>query len=353
MAKPLVVQTSAPGASSVSRNITERFLDAWRAKHADGRVFERDVAATPLAFASAEWLQAHFTPPDAQSAETRSTLALWDELVAEQLDADRIAISTPVYSYNAPAALKAWIDHIVLKELTLGFDGSGLATAKKATVVLVSGGIAHGEPRYRRAAPSADPERHRRRRRGAGRRRRSQGRRHGRNEDGGLRQAPAARDRGGRDPVKRVGEGGTPSCAARLQGRPSGEVTAYRGGAGDRERRRKAERRGGAQARRERRRGPARDGRAKRRSVRGGSRARRRGDQGGRGRHTPRRRGRAQRPRSGREAWREVARLDGERGYETYRASTSKAVGPHGKTAKDPLSMQCLYHRPLSSPVRR
>ena len=52
-----------------------------------------------------------------------------------------IVIATPVYNYNMPAALKAWIDHIVRKGLTLGKDGSGPVTGKKATVLLASGGV--------------------------------------------------------------------------------------------------------------------------------------------------------------------------------------------------------------------
>ncbi|MEO1333824.1 MAG: NAD(P)H-dependent oxidoreductase, partial [Myxococcota bacterium] len=46
-----------------------------------------------------------------------------------------------VYNYNVPAALKAWIDHIVRKGLTLGFDGTGLVTQTRATVLLASGGV--------------------------------------------------------------------------------------------------------------------------------------------------------------------------------------------------------------------
>jgi FMN-dependent NADH-azoreductase len=62
-------------------------------------------------------------------------------IVAELLDADHLVIATPVYNYNVPAALKAWVDHIVRKGMTLGFDGSGLVTGKKATVLLASGGV--------------------------------------------------------------------------------------------------------------------------------------------------------------------------------------------------------------------
>jgi FMN-dependent NADH-azoreductase len=71
----------------------------------------------------------------------KAVLQLSDELVAELLETDHVVISTPVYNYNVPAALKAWVDHVVRKGLTLGFDGKGLVTGKKATVLLASGGV--------------------------------------------------------------------------------------------------------------------------------------------------------------------------------------------------------------------
>ena len=64
-----------------------------------------------------------------------------DELVAEILAADHILIATPVYNYNVPASLKAWIDHVVRKGMTLGADGTGLVTGKMATVLIASGGV--------------------------------------------------------------------------------------------------------------------------------------------------------------------------------------------------------------------
>jgi len=71
----------------------------------------------------------------------KQLLRLSDELVAELLAADHIAIGTPVYNYNVPAVLKAYIDHIVRKGLTLGFAGEGLVTGKTCTVLLASGGV--------------------------------------------------------------------------------------------------------------------------------------------------------------------------------------------------------------------
>ena len=64
--------------------------------------------------------------------------------------ADEIAIGTPVHNYNVPAVLKAWIDHIVRKGITLGFDGQGLLKGKKATLLIASGGV------YTEGSPIAD-----------------------------------------------------------------------------------------------------------------------------------------------------------------------------------------------------
>ncbi len=141
MTKLLVVETSPRGDYSISRNMSRRFVADWRAAHPDGEVVERDLMETSLPFVTAPWLQAYFTPAEQHSPEMKDALRLSDELVAELLAADHIVIATPVYNYNIPAALKAWVDHIVRKGMTLGFDGAGLVTGKTATVLLASGGV--------------------------------------------------------------------------------------------------------------------------------------------------------------------------------------------------------------------
>ena len=137
----LVVETSPRGDYSISRHMTRRFVAAWRAVHPEGAVVERDLMETELPFVTAPWLQAYFTPAEQQSPEMKQALRLSDELVAELLAADHVVIATPVYNFNIPAALKAWIDHIVRKGLTLGLDGRGLVQGKTATVLLASGGV--------------------------------------------------------------------------------------------------------------------------------------------------------------------------------------------------------------------
>jgi FMN-dependent NADH-azoreductase len=141
MTRLLVVETSPRAESSISRNMTRSFVTKWRAAHPSGAVVERDLTKTELPFVTAPWLQAYFTPPEQQSPEMKDALRLSDELVRELLSADHVVIATPVYNYNIPAALKAWIDHIVRKGMTLGFDGKGLVENKKATILMASGGV--------------------------------------------------------------------------------------------------------------------------------------------------------------------------------------------------------------------
>ena len=150
MTNLLVVETSPRGKNSISRNMTRHFMTNWQTAHPSGNIVERDLMATDLPFVTAPWLEAYFTPSEKHSPEMKDLLSLSDELVGELVAADHIVITTPVYNYNIPASLKAWVDHIVRKGLTLGFDGKGMLSGKKATVLLASGGI------YTEGSPISD-----------------------------------------------------------------------------------------------------------------------------------------------------------------------------------------------------
>jgi FMN-dependent NADH-azoreductase len=141
MSHLLVVETSPRGDASISRHLTRRFVADWRDAHPTGHVVVRDLGEIDLPHVTAPWLQAYFTPDAQRSPEMTESLRLSDLLVAEVLAADHLVIATPVYNYNVPAALKAWVDHIVRKGKTLGFNGEGLLTGKKATVLIASGGV--------------------------------------------------------------------------------------------------------------------------------------------------------------------------------------------------------------------
>ena len=141
MPKLLVVESSPRGGYSISRSLTATFVEQWRAAHPESEVVERDLMQTRLPFVDLPWVGASLTPVEKHSPEMKEALQLSNELVAELLAADHIVIGTPVYNYNVPAVLKAYVDHIVRKGLTLGLKGEGLVHGKKCTVLMASGGV--------------------------------------------------------------------------------------------------------------------------------------------------------------------------------------------------------------------
>ncbi len=136
----LVIESSPRRDHSMSRGLTAMFVAQWLANNPDGHVVERDLMESNLPFVTMPWLGAYFAPPEQHTPEMKDILRLSDELVEELLEADHIVIGTPVYNYNVPAVLKAYIDHIVRKGKTLGFAGEGLVHGKACTILMASGG---------------------------------------------------------------------------------------------------------------------------------------------------------------------------------------------------------------------
>ena len=141
MTKLLVVEASPRGDDSISRNLAKMFVEQWKTAHPGGEVVERDLAKINLPYVNVPWLGASLTPAEKHTADMKDVLRVSDELVAELLGADHIAISTPVYNYNIPANLKSYVDSIVRKGLTLGMKGEGLVHGKKCTILMASGGV--------------------------------------------------------------------------------------------------------------------------------------------------------------------------------------------------------------------
>jgi len=137
----LVIESSPRGGQSISRGLTAIFVEQWRERNPDGRVVERDLMESDLPFVTLPWLSAYFTPQELHTPEMQDIIKLSDTLVDELLTADHIVIGTPVYNYNVPAVLKAYIDHIVRKGKTLGFSGEGLVHGKQCTILMASGGV--------------------------------------------------------------------------------------------------------------------------------------------------------------------------------------------------------------------
>ena len=139
--KLLQIDSSAR-ASSVSRRLTARFADEWKKNHPEGKVTHRDLATTALPLITDDWGAAYLEESKRTPAQ-QAYLSTSDELIAEVQAADTIVIGTPMYNFNIPSLLKAWIDLVVRlgKTVVYGPQGPrGLLIDKKVIVVTARGG---------------------------------------------------------------------------------------------------------------------------------------------------------------------------------------------------------------------
>jgi len=110
------------------------------------RITDRDLAHG-LPFIDENWIGANFTAPEDRTSEHQEVLSLSNHLVEELKAADTIVIGAPIYNFNIPAALKAWIDLIARARLTFKYGENGpvgLLKNKKAYIVMASGGVPIG-----------------------------------------------------------------------------------------------------------------------------------------------------------------------------------------------------------------
>lgn len=150
MASLLKIDVSPRGGYSYSRQLGLTFLEGWQAAHAGGTVVERDLAKNQPTFLDLPWIAGAFTPPDQHSEESKAALKVSNEIIAEVQAADHILITTPMYNFQVPAVLKAWIDHLVRVGVTVNYTENGPVGAlqgKKVTVIVASAGAyPKGEP---------------------------------------------------------------------------------------------------------------------------------------------------------------------------------------------------------------
>lgn len=146
--KILEVTASARSMTSASRRLSQDLINALEDRFGDVHTVRRDLSAG-MPFVDEGWIEANFTPEESRTAKHREALALSDSLVAELREADVLVIGVPMYNFNIPASLKAWVDMIARARLTFRYTDNGpkgLLEGKKAYLVVATGGVPVGSP---------------------------------------------------------------------------------------------------------------------------------------------------------------------------------------------------------------
>ncbi|MGH8146589.1 MAG: FMN-dependent NADH-azoreductase [Rhodanobacteraceae bacterium] len=130
--KLLHIDSSVLGDNSASRKLTSAIVARLHAEQPGVEVVRRDLAAQSLP---------HFTP---LLAEDHPCVARNAEILDEFLAADTVVIGAPMYNFNIPSQLKAWIDRILTAGKTFRYTQNGpegLAGGKRVIVASARGGI--------------------------------------------------------------------------------------------------------------------------------------------------------------------------------------------------------------------
>jgi FMN-dependent NADH-azoreductase len=149
MTRLLRIDASSRTTDSISRRYADLFVERWFQTRPNGKLVVRDLAHTPIPHISAMTISAYYTPPKQMNAEMKSATRLSDELIAELRAADLLLISTAMYNFTVPSALKAWVDQIVRIGHTFSYvpeqGFTGLLQGKRAVIVSASGADFSGE----------------------------------------------------------------------------------------------------------------------------------------------------------------------------------------------------------------
>lgn len=144
-----VIANPKPVEQSASLKIEAAFMVALQQKHPDAQVTTINVFQDDVPQLDALLLPAFFGAPPA-NAEIERRRDRQRELLAMFLAADLVVIASPVWNFNGPPQLKAFIDAIMVAGKTFKYTANGpvgLVPEKKVVVCYASGMLYdHGQP---------------------------------------------------------------------------------------------------------------------------------------------------------------------------------------------------------------
>jgi FMN-dependent NADH-azoreductase len=139
----LRIDVSVRKNESISRSTGDYFQSRWREAYPDSKIIYRDLTDEPIPHLSQKLTEAFY-----DEENNRDVLSLSDKLISELDECDTLLISSPVYNFSLPSALKAYFDHVVRINKTFknnetgGF--TGLLKNKQAIVITSKGGVYKG-----------------------------------------------------------------------------------------------------------------------------------------------------------------------------------------------------------------
>jgi FMN-dependent NADH-azoreductase len=129
---------------SVTRRLSQQFVDTWVASHEGYEVDTLDLVLDPLPHLGPMGLGGLFAPPDQHTPEMAEAAALSDRLVTQLEEADVVVLGVPMINFTIPSQLKSWFDFVTVAGRTFEYAGPGQARGllfgKKVFAIVARGG---------------------------------------------------------------------------------------------------------------------------------------------------------------------------------------------------------------------
>ena len=119
--KVLAIQSSASMDWSLTRKLSNAFLERLIKSEPGIEIIHRDLVKDPPPFVNPDWISGAFSKIQLSVAQKKA-LETSDLYIQEVSEADIIIMATPMYNYGMPASLKAWFDQIARVNKTFSFD---------------------------------------------------------------------------------------------------------------------------------------------------------------------------------------------------------------------------------------
>ncbi|MGE9269766.1 MAG: FMN-dependent NADH-azoreductase [Verrucomicrobiales bacterium] len=147
----LRIDASSQIEQSHSRGLADYYEARWKSLHPKGKVITRDLTRNPLPHLDEATIAIFYAGGEPMKGKIPAGIALSNQLISELKSADDVVVSSAVYNFGMPSALKAWIDHIVRfgSTITLGERGPvGLLENKRACFLTARGGTPERSPDF-------------------------------------------------------------------------------------------------------------------------------------------------------------------------------------------------------------
>jgi FMN-dependent NADH-azoreductase len=146
MSHLLHIDSSIRGDDSVSRRLTARAADRWRAAHPGAAVTYRDLGTDPIPHLDAATGLARMVTAEQRTPAQDASSALSAELIGEIKQSDTVLLGLPLYNFGPPSTVKAWVDHLIATGLSIDAETHTGLLGDTDLIVLASTDLADTRP---------------------------------------------------------------------------------------------------------------------------------------------------------------------------------------------------------------